>query len=111
MILRAAIILFLACILAAVLAYPGGTQWNSLSSAYQFSENFLSDLGNSLAWNQRSNWTSMSWYIAANTLLALALIFTRKTFPRQLHTPLLVQGLCLIALCAFPFNRAAQYPS
>ena len=66
----------------AMLLYPGGTARDPSTSGYSFFQNFLSDLGTTVAWGGQPNYLSAFLFMASFTLLALALVGGSVAFVR-----------------------------
>ena len=57
----------------AMLAYPGGTLRNPSAHGYSFFQNFISDLGATVAWGGQPNRTAASLFLVAFGVLAVAI--------------------------------------
>ncbi len=79
------VIQFLLLCLWAAAAYPGGTLVEHNSVGYSFSENFLSDLGRSVAWRGESNTTAQLLFTTAMVVLGVSIIPFFLFLP--LHAP------------------------
>ena len=79
------VIQFLCLCLWATAAYPGGTLVEHNTVGYSFSENFLSDLGRSVAWSGESNATAEGLFTTAMVVLGLSIIPFFLFLP--LHAP------------------------
>lgn len=106
MILRVSIIVYLFVLGCAVLLYPGGSQWDAMSVGYHWYHNFLSDLGNTRSWNQESNLSSMLLFLLGHACLLGGLWHYRQRLEpdHDLRQPLALHILCIVGLCATPFN-------
>jgi hypothetical protein len=71
---RWAVLWFVVSTAVAMLIYPGGTYRDPSSPGYSFSRNFLSDLGNTVAWGGGPNRWGASLFVGAEVLLAAALV-------------------------------------
>jgi len=70
----------LACM--AMLLYPGGTIRDPSTSGYSFFQNFLSDLGSTVAWGGQPNYRSAILFVTSFVILALALAGSFVAFVR-----------------------------
>ena len=79
------VVQFLCLCLLATAAYPGGTLVQRNTAGYSFSENFLSDLGRSVAWCGESNATAEFLFTTAMVVLGVSIIPFFLFLP--LHAP------------------------
>ena len=79
------VIQFILLCLWATAAYPGGTIVEHNTVGYSFSENFLSDLGRSVAWCGESNGTAELLFTTGMVVLGLSIIPFFLFLP--LHAP------------------------
>jgi hypothetical membrane protein len=79
------VIQFVGLCLLATAAYPGGTLVERHTAGYSFAENFLSDLGRSVAWCGKSNTTAEFLFTVAMVVLGLSIIPFFLFLP--LHAP------------------------
>jgi hypothetical protein len=66
----------------AMLLYPGGTIRDPSTSGYSFFQNFLSDLGRTVAWGGQPNYRSAFLFVTSFVILALALAGSFVVFIR-----------------------------
>ncbi len=66
----------------AMLLYPGGTIRDPSTSGYSFFQNFLSDLGRTVAWGGQPNYRSAFLFVTSFVILALALAGSFVAFVR-----------------------------
>jgi hypothetical protein len=68
------VVQFLCLCLLATAAYPGGTIAEHNTAGYSFSENFLSDLGRSVAWCGESNTTAQLLFATMQKYVVLGAV-------------------------------------
>ena len=76
--LRMVVVIAVALALGAAMRYPGGTPLSPSSSGYSPTQNFLSDLGMTVAYNGQPN--ALGAALFAFSLLLLVAVFGRSTF-------------------------------
>lgn len=109
--------LFVLLTLVAMLAYQGGNYQNLAAPAYDFTHNFFSDLGRTVAHSGKPNWPSailffIALFVAGAGLVIFFLVFPRFfTHKRPLHLLSLagslvgvLAGLCFIGVAFTPSN-------
>jgi hypothetical membrane protein len=117
--LRYAAIQFVVLTGCAMVAYSGGTWFDANTPHYQFTHNFLSDLGMTHALSGRANYvSSVLFFVALATtgvaLIAFAWSWREFAFPRG-RAPIVgyasavvgtLSGLCFVGVAVTPWNLA-----
>src|SRR5437762_1786709 len=103
----------------AIVAYPGGTHLDRSTTRYWFTQNFFSDLGMTVAYNNQSNRLGASLFVVALLSLVIGFGSALRQFVRLYSsTPkgrLAARGaavigllvcLCFVGVAATPENSA-----
>jgi hypothetical protein len=83
---------FVALLVPAIRAYPGGSDWHPAISGHDFWLNYLCDLTRRVALNGEPNQTGAVWAQAAMTALALGLVPVWWLVPRLFPSRALLGG-------------------
>lgn len=104
-----ALIFFILATLLAAAWYPGGTQLDASSTGYSWAQNFLSDLGNTMAWSGAPNWTACLLFNAGLLLVGLCLAHwcLRRSagLPWWFRVIVLLQALAISGLALCPYDQ------
>jgi hypothetical protein len=112
---------FIVLTLLAMLLYPGGTATDPSTQGYRFFNNFLSDLGLTVARNGQPNWASAVLFFIALSLAGFGLVLFFLAFQRFFRTGMLqrilsligsvigvVSGICFIGVAFTPADLLGQ---
>lgn len=109
-------VVFLLLTTAAMLFYPGSTNYTNRTTHYSFSQNFFSDLGATRVYNERLNVVSNVLFMIALALVGTGImlfglnasLFTEEAEPtatgKAALVASLVSGAGFIAVAAVPWN-------
>ena len=105
--------------IVAMFLYPGGTTRNHASVGYSITENFLSDLGMTVAWNGQRNHIGAGLFVSSMALLVIGMGGALAGFVRQYastpssrrfaYAALIVGAVacaCFVGVALTPENRA-----
>ncbi len=86
----------------AMIAFPGGTIFNSSLEHYSFFENFFSDLGRTIDFEGNSNWISMVLFSSSLSILGVCLILfftcTSSIFAQDKKTKIVILFMAIIGI-------------